>query len=177
MGGVDGGGPSSKARPDASLPEMSITSDEVNFLVYRYHFQHGLAWNDPDILSERSSKRIRHFLRVCCTAPTPSAALPVSHHAPWTPNPSGASAPSSHAPGNNSRVFTTDSCSDASLPTVAYTQWFVERLRCFLMLICTGGRERRSGGAAEHAATVARARAAGGDGGGGVAPTNRGAVR
>jgi hypothetical protein len=36
MGGVDGGGPSSKARPDASLPEMSITSDEVNFLVYRY---------------------------------------------------------------------------------------------------------------------------------------------
>jgi hypothetical protein len=35
-----------------------------------------------EILSERSSK-IRHFLTgACCTAPTPSAALSITHHAP-----------------------------------------------------------------------------------------------
>lgn len=38
MGGVEGGRSSSK-----TLPEMSITSDEVNFLVYRYLQESG-AW-------------------------------------------------------------------------------------------------------------------------------------
>jgi hypothetical protein len=64
MGGVEGGRSSSK-----TLPEMSITSDEVNFLVYRYLQESG-AWPGLQPFSPAASPpcsvpRTRRSVNLC----------------------------------------------------------------------------------------------------------------